>query len=219
MAYFYFPFNTMKRLKHLILILAIFCSGFSAAAANDADSSKINYVLSLNPIFAIAAFNTPTTGTTLIGLELGANPRFGLNLFNDYYRVGVETKVYWATGEGQIPNWYYFAGIYNQFNFRPKKRNRLYVEAGLQLSNLCQCTVGTYTIETSQRKGMFYYGIGGGWDIYLSKRFDITLGVMHYRAFNKLPLKYPWTQSMLVGVDYYFKDRYKPKKARKVQIP
>ncbi len=208
-----------QKTKHFILILAVLYYFCPVSAANDTDSSKINYVISLNPIFAIAAFNTPTTGTTLIGLELGANPRFGLNLFNDYYRVGVETKVYWATGEGQIPNWYYFAGVYNQFNFRPKKRNRLYVEAGLQLSNLCQCTVGTYTIETSQRKGMFYYGIGGGWDIYLSKRFDITLGVMHYRAFNKLPLKYPWTQFMLVGVDYYFKDRYKPKKVRKDQIP
>jgi hypothetical protein len=109
----------IQALKHLILALAVFYC-FSAAAANDTDSSKINYVLSLNPIFAIAAFNTPTTGTTLIGLELGANPRFSVNLFNDYYRVGVETKVYWATGEGQIPNWYYFAGVYNQFNFRPK---------------------------------------------------------------------------------------------------
>ncbi len=210
----------MKPIALIFLFIHLFLvTPLTAAYEELKDSTKLpQWFIGLAPIHSHLLRIDSQVGsrpqTTLFYIEWGANLRGGVNLFKDSYRIGGEFKVFWTGGEGQIPGWYYLTGIYQQIDLLPKRRNRLYLEGGLLQSNMCMCRRGRYVIEPFHQKNIFYYGIGGGFDIYLNKYFDFNLGYMRYAIINRLPLKFPWTQ-FVFGATYYFQARNKPKPTKK----
>lgn len=193
--------------------ILIFCFFSTFLFSQDKSSSLFREkgVLSFNPIFAASGYNIPGQGNVLIALELGGDLRYGVDLFEDRYRTGLNSKVFWATGDEQTPNWYYLLGWYNQYNLIHKRRSRLYFELNFQYSNLCLCEAGTYTVEPRQVNNIFYIGLGAAWDIYLHPHWDIKLGYNHHLQINEQNLKLPWGQYLLAGVNFYISPRTKPK--------
>lgn len=204
-------------MKYIIFFI-LFLNTERIFANTQNDSLKINYTLSLSPVFAGAWLWDNTGKMTTLYIDLGISLKGGIEFFNYRYRVGPDLKFFWTSGDGISPQWFYLAGIHNQFNFIPKRRNRLYIEASLLMSDLCICQRGLYGSIPERRPSMFYYGIGGGWSIYLNKNFDYNLGLMRYGLFNNVPDKKAWEHYIFVGIDYYFHPRHKPKFKKKPKI-
>jgi hypothetical protein len=99
-------------------------------------------------------------------------------------------------------------GIYQQYNFRHKKHNRLYLETGLYYSNLCYCERSVFSVDATSTPDSWYVGLGGGWDVFLHPHWSLKFGVQYHLLLNQPDaLQRFWGQNVLLGVDYYFAPR------------
>jgi len=103
-------------------------------------------------------------------------------------------------------NYYYLAGVFSQYNFlKPKYKSRLYAELSFNTGNYCTCG----NRDPYRKDGLYYIGIGGGWDIKLSERWHIDLAFLSYNILNKIKNEYGYTDAYgynipVIGVDYHW---------------
>ena len=107
----------------------------------DSSAGKWRHVVALYPILAGGGFSAVGQGT-FIEYEIGAEFRYGLDLWQDRYRIGPSIKLFGRTQEGQLSGPYYLLGLYQQYDFLHRQRNRLFLEVGGYYSNFCLCESG-----------------------------------------------------------------------------
>ena len=206
----------MSRMKLIPLLFIVLCTTTAHAqrlnhVPTDTSTVKWRLLTSFNPILAGSGFQATGQDPVLIGLQVGGELRMGMDLWEDRYRVGASGKLFWTTGNGYAQSgWYHLVGLYNQYDFFHKQRNRLFVELGGYYSNLCFCERGQYTSEPINRPGTWYLSIGGGMDFYLHPRWDLKLGYQHHILLNGPAVQNFWGQFMTVGFNYYWYKRQKP---------
>lgn len=204
----------MNNRKPLSLILILLFPVW-LIAQRDSSAWHSKSILTLHPIFQAAGYTTPVN-SVLIGIRVGAEGRYGIDLWNNRYRVGASTKVFWEDGAGATPNWSYFIGLYNQYNFLHKKHNRLYLELGFHHSNFCLNRYSTFSIETVPTPHQLYLSFGGGWDIFLHPHWSFRLAYKGHLLLNNPTVIQPfWGQDVVAGITYHFYKR--PRRANLVK--
>lgn len=203
-------------IRSLFSISLVFLVHLSVAQSDSSRTKAPHHVLSFHPIFSHAFGNIAGIGDVFVGLHIGGEFRYGINLFNNRYRVGPSVKAFWDDGDGIQSSWSYLAGIYQQYNFLLKKHNRLYLETSFYYSNLCFCELGDFTIDATDTPSNLYVGIGAGWDIFLHPHWSFKLGAQYHILLNNPDaLQRYWGQNVLAGIDYYFTPR--PRRPNVVQ--
>ena len=193
------------RLKTTILLLLL---PLLINAQQDSSTWRPRSTLSFQPIFAYVWGNVQGVGDVFVNLRLGGEIRYGIDVWKNRYRVGPSVKVFWDDGDGIQSNWTYLIGAYQQYNFLPKKHNRLYLETGFYYSNFCFCEQGTFTVDATHTPGSLYLSLGGGWDIFLHPRWSFKLAYQHHILLNNPDaIQSFWGQRVFAGIDYYFHPR------------
>jgi hypothetical protein len=201
----------MKYLISLILILAICRISDAQIDSTKHYKHPNHHSLSFVPILAARGFDAPNQGYIRTLLEVGADLRYAYDFWNNRMRLGFGGKIFYTTSDTYLPDWYYFAGVYGQYNFLRRKKIRLYIEVGLHQSNVCFCQRGTYRTEPIKIPNLYYAGFGFGWDIYIFPRWDFKAGFNNNYLLNEQINKEDWGGIFLVGLNFYFKKREKTK--------
>lgn len=113
-------------------------------------------------------------------------------------RVGVDHKSLFTRSELSGENHYSMTGVFTQYNLLPRKRTRLFLSAMLYNGNYCSCDPD----DPYLRKNLFYYGLGWGLDIRLTRGLYLDLAWENMNIFNNVHGKYNFTQ-YIIGLDYY----------------
>ena len=92
---------------------------------------------------------------------------------------------------------YFLTGLFTQFDFMPKKKNRLFLEASWNYGNYCTCGQR----DPYRQEGLQYLGLGGGYDLPLNKFLSLDLSFVVYKILDDVVQKYAYTQ-YIIGLNF-----------------
>lgn len=170
--------------------------------------------LTLNPITSGAySKSADSSQGHWLGYSVGLDVRYRLSFWEDRYRVGLTSKVFWRAGVAQDNRFFYAVGPFQQFYIFKDKKVDFYIENNIQISDLCICDTHPYWGQDSYipRAASIYLGFGAGLDWQISKRIDLSFAqLFHFmlQPNQRVPQRaIPWRQIILPGITYYFYPR------------
>ena len=92
---------------------------------------------------------------------------------------------------------YQLIGAFFQYDFLPKMKNKLVVEASWNYGNFCTCG----NEDPYKENGLNYIGIGGGYEVPLSKIISLDLSFIAYNILEEIDSKYSYTQ-YIIGLNF-----------------
>ncbi|MCB0557179.1 MAG: hypothetical protein KDD02_26780 [Phaeodactylibacter sp.] len=139
----------------------------------------------------------PNTGESYTFREWSYNFNFGTDYWGKRMRTGIQgLLIRNRSFDNQRAN-SGMVGLFQQYNFVPRWRQRLYLETSLNYGNYCTCGAE----DPYRQAGLYYWGLGGGLNVPLKKAWSLDLGFFNYEILNRTEGKYNYTQ-YVIGVDY-----------------
>jgi len=128
--------------------------------------------------------------------EWSWNKNIAVSLTNRW-DVGISHINIYTVGSSLLRERYQLVGLFTQYNFSPKKKNKLFAETSWHLGNYCTCGLDDpYKLEK-----LNYLGIGGGYELNITKNLYLDLAFNTYFILKDVPRKYNYTQ-YVVGLNY-----------------
>jgi len=125
-----------------------------------------------------------------IAVNVGKNFYLGISHQNIYTKGSLVTD--------EFPrNNYNIAGVFTQFDFTPKDKNRLFAELSWNYGNYCTCDDG----DPYKRGGLNYIGLGGGYDHPINDFLSLDFSFVVYKILGEVPEKYAFTQ-YVIGLNF-----------------
>lgn len=109
--------------------------------------------------------------------------------------VGINYMNIFSYGTDVEPDNFHIAGLFSQYDFL-NDEDRLFLETGLYLGNYCTCD----DFDPYKAPQLYYWSLGGGWELALNHRFNVELGFINHVILNDREGKYNFTQ-YIVGLN------------------
>ncbi|MCI5056829.1 MAG: hypothetical protein MRY83_12015 [Flavobacteriales bacterium] len=109
--------------------------------------------------------------------EYSLNSFLGLAYWDGRLMTGMRLGVFRNKGFSWEP-WdnHYVVGPFQQIGYRTPEGNRVYLELGYNIGNLCMCGPTSH----DKIEGLKMWSIGGGFQLYLGKGLSFDFGLMNY---------------------------------------
>lgn len=128
--------------------------------------------------------------------EFNWNKNIAVNLTKSLY-VGIGHRNFYTQGSSyslsEEKNRYMMFGVFAQYDFLVKKKDRIFAEIAWDWGNYCTCgRRDPYKVE-----GLHYFGIGGGVDFPLNRFLSLDFSVVIHHILEDIDFKYTYNQFTL----------------------
>ena len=116
--------------------------------------------------------------------------------------LGLQLLNIYTQGSNQSLETFKIYGMFAQYNLLKQTDHRLFVETSLNRGNYCTCGDS----EPYQKDNLYYWGIGGGYDLPLKKILPglyVDIAFINYLIVSAVEDKYAYTQ-YVIGLNYRF---------------
>ena len=185
-------------LKIKIIIIALFFTTIANAqnlkfGERIIAGSSLTYMLHRNEDLPKTNFHEFTWNNN-IAVNLNQSLYFGLGYLYLYTKGSV---VFPYSDHKETYN---ITTAFLQYDFLPKQKNRAFAEVSFGYGNYCFCK----SEDPFKVEGLYYLGLGGGYEWAFSKRFSLDVAFMAYDVLNyKDAYQFNYTQ-YVVGLNFDF---------------
>lgn len=131
--------------------------------------------------------------------EFTWNKNISINITPNIY-TGISYQNIYTSGStvniSSNKNKYHLVGVFFQYDFLPKVKNKLFVETSWNYGNYCTCG----NKDPYEVKWVNYIGFGGGYELPLNDIISLDLSFILYRIIENIESKYNYTQ-YVVGLN------------------
>lgn len=150
--------------------------------------TSLTYVF--NTIDGMDTYYHEFTWNKNIAVNLNKRMYLGLSYLNIYTRGS-------AYYFDQPKNQYSMAGVFFQYDFLPKRKNRLFGEVSWNLGDYCTCG----NRDPYQQDQLHYLGLGAGYDLPIGKFISLDFAAIGYIILGKQTDKYLYSQ-YVIGLNF-----------------
>ena len=184
--------------KHKFLLILVFC--FSSIVSFGQNELRFGQRIIIGTSLTYIQHTDEFIRTNRYH-EFTWDKNIAININRSLY-AGISFKNIYTRGASSFPSDqksnYIMAGGFFQYDFLPKQKNRLFLEASWNWGNYCTCDPEPYKEEN-----LNYLGVGGGYDFPLRDNISLDLSFVTYNILKDIEYKFGYTQ-YTIGLNFDF---------------